>query len=60
MFVLHHRHAIVEDTAPLDGAATIDDTIAGWTSWTWEHQGYQSPYRDHVIRSALVLQALTY
>ncbi len=44
----------------MDGVASLEDTIDGWTSWSEQHQGYQGPYRDHVRRSALVLQALTY
>jgi GH15 family glucan-1,4-alpha-glucosidase len=39
---------------------TIDDTVAGWESWSALHQGYQGRYRQDVLRSALVLQGLTY
>lgn len=60
VFVLHHRHAIDLDNPPLDGRRSLDDTIAGWTSWSEQHQGYSGPYRDEVLRSRLVLQALTY
>jgi GH15 family glucan-1,4-alpha-glucosidase len=60
VFALQHRRAIDPVRAPLDGVAVLDDTVAGWQSWTRIHQGYQGPYRDQVTRSGLVLQALTY
>ena len=44
--------------AALNGRSALDDTVAGWQSWM--HQGYHGPYREHVMRSGLVLQALTY
>ncbi|MBA3281500.1 MAG: glycoside hydrolase family 15 protein [Acidimicrobiia bacterium] len=39
---------------------TIDDTLAGWESWSALHQGYRGRHRNEVLRSALVLQGLTY
>jgi alpha,alpha-trehalase len=46
---------------PLDAAAAIEDAIAAWRSWLDLHDdAYQGPYRDEVMRSALVVQALTY
>ncbi len=42
---------------PADG---IEDTVAGWRSWSELHRGYQGRHVDHVRRSALVLQGLTY
>jgi alpha,alpha-trehalase len=46
---------------PIDAAAAIDDAIAGWRSWLDLHDdAYEGPYRDEVMRSALVVQALTY
>lgn len=60
VFTLHHRRAADPLSAPLDGCAALDDTVAGWRSWTQMHQGYQGPYREQVMRSGLVLQALTY
>jgi GH15 family glucan-1,4-alpha-glucosidase len=60
VFTLHHRQATDPITAPLDGRAALDDTVAGWQSWTQMHQGYQGPYREQVMRAGLVLQALTY
>jgi GH15 family glucan-1,4-alpha-glucosidase len=60
MLTLHHRRA-AEPTAPLlDGADALTDTVAGWRSWTAAHAGYDGPHRDKVMRSGLVLQALTY
>ena len=39
---------------------TLQDTIAGWHSWSQEHDGYQGRHLPLVRRSALVLQGLTY
>jgi GH15 family glucan-1,4-alpha-glucosidase len=60
VFALHHRAAVQAPSAALDGRAALADTVAGWRSWTRMHQGYQGPYREQVMRSGLVLQALTY
>jgi GH15 family glucan-1,4-alpha-glucosidase len=60
VFTLHHRRAVDPVSAPLDGRAALEDTVAGWRSWTAMHQGYEGPYREQVMRSGLVLQALTY
>ncbi len=60
VFTLQHRRGVDPLTGPLDGRAALDDTVAGWQSWTQIHQSYQGPYREQVTRSALVLQALTY
>ncbi len=60
VFALHHRRSTDPPTAPLDGRAALRDTVAAWQSWDRLHQEYQGPYREHVRRSALVLQALTY
>jgi GH15 family glucan-1,4-alpha-glucosidase len=46
---------------PIDAAAAIEDAIAAWRSWMDLHDhAYDGPYRDEVLRSALVVQALTY
>jgi GH15 family glucan-1,4-alpha-glucosidase len=55
----HHTSAAPAPPAP-DGAAALEDTIAGWQSWSAMHQGYHGPYQEQVDRSSLVLQALTY
>jgi GH15 family glucan-1,4-alpha-glucosidase len=60
VFTLQHRRGVNPLTGPLDGRAALDDTVAGWQSWTQIHQSYQGPYREQVTHSALVLQALTY
>ena len=45
---------------PLDAEATLADTIEAWRSWAAMHDGFDGPDRDAVLRSALVLQGLTY
>jgi GH15 family glucan-1,4-alpha-glucosidase len=60
-FALHHLPGIAGgEPAPLDPSEALRDTIAGWQSWSEQHQRYQGAYRDLVHRSALVLRALTY
>ncbi|MBA2626347.1 MAG: glycoside hydrolase family 15 protein [Acidimicrobiia bacterium] len=49
-----------EATAPPSEMPTIEDTLAGWESWSALHQGYRGRHRQDVLRSALVLQGLTY
>jgi GH15 family glucan-1,4-alpha-glucosidase len=41
-------------------ADAIEDTVAGWRSWSELHRGYQGRHVAQVHRSALVLQGLTY
>jgi GH15 family glucan-1,4-alpha-glucosidase len=60
VFTLHHRQAGDAAAALLDGRVALADTVAGWQSWTTAHRGYDGAYREEVMRSALVLQALTY
>jgi GH15 family glucan-1,4-alpha-glucosidase len=38
----------------------LQETIAGWRSWSDIHQTYQGPWREQVHTSGRVLQALTY
>ncbi|HEV2062276.1 MAG TPA: glycoside hydrolase family 15 protein, partial [Solirubrobacteraceae bacterium] len=60
-FALHHHGSLrPADAEALDVADAVEDTLAGWRSWSELHRGYDGPYRDEVFRSALVLQALTY
>jgi alpha,alpha-trehalase len=42
--------------------ARLRDTVEGWRSWSAipGHQSYQGPWRDLVLHSGLVLQALTF
>jgi GH15 family glucan-1,4-alpha-glucosidase len=60
VFALQHRRAVDPVPAPPDGRAALRDTVAGWQSWTRIHQDYQGPYREQVMLSGRVLQALTY
>jgi len=39
---------------------TLADTQAAWQSWSDLHDGYHGRHREHVRRSSLVLQGLTY
>ena len=43
-----------------DPASALADTAAAWQSWSDMHQTYDGPYREHVLRAGLLLQALTY
>ena len=38
----------------------LDDTVAGWRSWSALHQSYDGPWRELVQHSGRVLQALTF
>lgn len=38
----------------------LDDTMAGWRSWSDIHQSYQGPWHELVHSSGRVLQALTF
>jgi len=40
--------------------ARLDDTVAGWRSWSAIHQSYEGPWREQVHHSGRVLQALTF
>jgi alpha,alpha-trehalase len=40
--------------------ARLEDTLAGWRSWSAIHQTYEGPWRDLVHHSGRVLQALTF
>ena len=41
-------------------AARLEDTLAGWRSWSAIHQSYEGPWRELVHHSGRVLQALTF
>ena len=41
-------------------AARLNDTLAGWRSWSAIHQTYDGPWQDLVHHSGRVLQALTF
>jgi GH15 family glucan-1,4-alpha-glucosidase len=38
----------------------LEDTLKGWQSWSAMHQTYEGPWRDLVLHSGRVLQALTF
>ena len=40
--------------------ARLNDTVAGWRSWSDIHQTYDGPWRELVHHSGRVLQALTF
>ena len=41
-------------------ARRLEDTLAGWRSWSEIHQSYAGPWRELVHASGRVLQALTF
>src|SRR6185437_10837023 len=43
-----------------DITARLDDTVAGWRSWSALHQSYEGPWRELVHHSGRVLQGLTF
>jgi alpha,alpha-trehalase len=43
-----------------DICARLDDTVEGWRSWSAIHQTYEGEWRDLVLHSGRVLQALTF
>ena len=58
---LHRRAGVTATTPPIvDAKAALAGTIASWRSWSEMHGKYDGPYRDEVLRSALVVQGLTY
>jgi alpha,alpha-trehalase len=62
-FALAHAQAGEPPLPVWDSAAItarLDDTLAGWRSWSAIHQTYEGPWRDLVHHSGRVLQALTF
>jgi len=62
-FALAHAQAGEPPLPAWDGAAItarLDDTLAGWRSWSAIHQTYEGPWRELVHHSGRVLQALTF
>jgi alpha,alpha-trehalase len=45
---------------PTEIERMVEDTIAGWQSWSEMHQGYDGPYADLVQHSGRVLHGLTH
>jgi GH15 family glucan-1,4-alpha-glucosidase len=60
VLTLGHRRAVDPVPELVPGGRLLGDTITGWQSWSALHQGYQGPYREQVLTSARLLQALTY
>ncbi len=58
----YRRAAFGEEGKPveLDVGGELENTREGWASWSEIHSGYEGLYKGLVMRSALVLQALTY
>jgi GH15 family glucan-1,4-alpha-glucosidase len=62
-FALQHGQLWEPPLAAWDAeeiAARLQDTLEGWRSWSAIHQTYQGPWRDLVLHSGRVLQALTF
>ena len=62
-FALAHGQAGERPLSLWDGAAItarLEDTLAGWRSWSAIHQTYEGPWRELVHHSGRVLQALTF
>jgi GH15 family glucan-1,4-alpha-glucosidase len=63
VFALGHGQLADPPRAPWTAAeitARLDDTVAGWRSWSAIHQNYEGPWRELVHHSGRVLQALTF
>ena len=63
VFALGHGQLADPPRAPWTAAeitGRLDDTAAGWRSWSAIHQNYQGPWRELVHHSGRVLQALTF
>jgi GH15 family glucan-1,4-alpha-glucosidase len=62
-FALQHRASWHEPAVVWDADTIqerLEDTIAGWRSWSALHQRYDGPYAELVHHSGRVLQALTF
>jgi alpha,alpha-trehalase len=62
-FALHHGQLSQPPLAAWDAeeiAARLEDTLEGWRSWSALHQAYEGPWRELVLHSGRVLQALTF
>ncbi len=63
MFALQHGQMQEPPLEAWDAsqmAGRLEDTVAGWRSWSAIHQTYEGPWRDLVHHSGRVLQALTF
>jgi GH15 family glucan-1,4-alpha-glucosidase len=62
-FALQHGQLSEPPLAVWDAeerAARLEDTLEGWRSWSAIHQTYVGPWRELVLHSGRVLQALTF
>ena len=62
-FALHHARSWEQSPrvwSQEEIAGRLDDTVAGWRSWSAMHQSYEGPWRELVHHSGRVLQALTF
>jgi alpha,alpha-trehalase len=63
-FALHHGDLTEAGAArvwsPSEIRARLDDTVAGWESWSELHQAYVGPWQDLVHHSGRVLQSLSF
>jgi alpha,alpha-trehalase len=62
-FALQHGQLSEPPLAAWDAeeiAARLEDTLEGWRSWSAIHQTYEGPWRQLVLHSGRVLQALTF
>jgi len=62
-FALHHARSWEQPPrvwSQEEIAGRLDDTVAGWRSWSALHQRYEGPWRELVHHSGRVLQALTF
>jgi GH15 family glucan-1,4-alpha-glucosidase len=58
-FSMSYRPSHRQGTAVADSPAALQETEAWWREWTGRCT-YTGPYRDAVIRSLMILKALTY
>ena len=62
-FALQHARSsepVPAAWSPEQIAGRLEDTLAGWQSWSAIHQQYDGPWRELVHHSGRVLQALTF
>ena len=63
-FALHYGKQAAGASArvwsPSEIDARLEDTVAGWGSWSELHQAYVGPWRDLVHHSGRVLQSLSF
>ena len=63
-FALHYGNQAEGSSArvwsPSEIGTRLEDTVAGWESWSDLHQAYIGPWRDLVHHSGRVLQSLSF